>query len=133
MSYIITYLGSALVFFSIDMIWLGFVAKNMYRTQLGHLLSDQVNWISAIIFYLIFILGIFIFCVYPAVEQGSFVKALLLGAIFGAITYATYDLTNLATLKNWPLSITLIDITWGSVLSLTTSATGYLILSHLNK
>lgn len=124
---IISYLLTAIVFFAIDLLWLGVVAKGLYNKYLGNLLSDQVNWTAAIIFYLLFIVGIFIFAILPAVDKASLSKAIVMGALFGFFTYATYDLTNLATLKDWPLTIVFIDITWGAVLTATVSAAGYTI------
>jgi len=124
---IISYLLTAIVFFAIDLLWLGVVAKGLYSKYLGNLLSDQVNWTAAIIFYLLFIVGIFIFAILPAVDKASLSKAIVMGALFGFFTYATYDLTNLATLKGWPLTIVFIDITWGAVLTATVSAAGYTI------
>jgi len=111
------YLVVLAAFFVIDMIWLGLVAKKFYREQLGSLMRAGVNWPAAIIFYLLFIVGLVFFIVYPAVEQGSWFYALWTGAFFGLICYATYDLTNLATLKNWPLKMTIVDLIWGSALS----------------
>jgi uncharacterized membrane protein len=109
------YCISVPVFFIIDMIWLGVVARGFYQSRLGHLLGE-VNWLAAIIFYLIFLLGLTFFALYPAADQGSLMKALVFGALFGFFTYATYDLTNLATIKDWPLSVTLVDMVWGTVL-----------------
>ncbi|MDZ4704558.1 MAG: DUF2177 family protein [Saprospiraceae bacterium] len=129
---IIGYLLTAIVFFAIDLVWLGVVAKGLYNKYLGNFLSDQVNWTAAIIFYLLFIVGIFIFAILPAVDKASLGKAILMGALFGFFTYATYDLTNLATLKGWPLTIVFIDIAWGSVLTGTVSAAGYTIMRWLN-
>ncbi|MBI3219120.1 MAG: DUF2177 family protein [Bacteroidetes bacterium] len=120
-----SYILTSIVFFAIDMVWLGVLAKNLYRKYLFGLLADQVNWSAAIIFYLLFIVGIFVFVIQPAVEKNSLVTALWLGAFFGIITYATYDLTNLATLKNWPLPIVFIDIAWGAVLTSLVSMAGY--------
>jgi len=108
------YLLTLLVFFLIDMVWLGVVAKNFYRRYLGDLLSPKVNWPAAILFYLLFIAGLLLFVVEPA--QGHALQALWKGAFFGLIAYATYDLTNLATLKNWPLPVTVVDLVWGTVL-----------------
>jgi uncharacterized membrane protein len=105
----------------------GVVAKGLYSKYLGNFLSEQVNWTAAIIFYLLFIVGIFIFAILPAVDKASLSKAIVMGALFGFFTYATYDLTNLATMKGWPLTIVFIDITWGSVLTATVSAAGYTI------
>lgn len=129
---IFAYLLTAVVFFAIDMLWLGIVAKDLYNRYLGDFLSDQVNWTAAIIFYLIFIVGISIFAIYPSVEKNSVVSAIVLGALFGVFTYATYDLTNLATLKNWPLQIVFIDIAWGAFLTASVSVSGFYIVKMLN-
>jgi len=101
------------VFFVIDMIWLGLVAKGFYAKQIGFLMKPKVNWLSVILFYLIFLAGIVVFVISPAVIQGSWMNALVFGALFGLITYATYDLTNLATLKDWPILLTVVDLAWG--------------------
>jgi uncharacterized membrane protein len=129
---LISYVLTSIVFFAIDMVWLGFLAKGIYRKYLGALLSDQVNWPAAVIFYLLFIIGIFVFVILPAVEKNSLINAIALGAFFGLITYATYDLTNLATLKNWPLPIVFIDLAWGMVLTSLVSAAGYGIVKWVN-
>lgn len=125
---IISYLLTTLVFFAVDMTWLGFIAKGIYKKYLGGFLSDNVNWPAAIIFYLLFIIGIFYFAILPAVEKNALAKAILSGALFGFFTYATYDLTNLATLKDWPLPIVFIDIIWGSVLTGIVSTAGFYIV-----
>ena len=129
---VIAYLLTAVVFFAIDLLWLGVLAKNLYNKYLGNFLSDQVNWTAAIVFYLLFIIGISIFAIYPSVNKDSPGNALLMGALFGFFTYATYDLTNLATLKNWPIQIVFIDITWGAVLTAAVSISGYYIVKMLN-
>jgi uncharacterized membrane protein len=116
-----------IVFFIIDMLWLGLIARNIYQDQIGHLLKKDVNWYAAIIFYLLFIAGLVVFVIQPAVAAQSLGRVVLLGAFFGLITYATYDLTNLATLKDWPIQITLIDLTWGTFLGASTSTLVYLI------
>ncbi|PIQ49167.1 MAG: hypothetical protein COW03_06410 [Cytophagales bacterium CG12_big_fil_rev_8_21_14_0_65_40_12] len=126
-----SYLLTTLVFFAIDLVWLGVIAKNLYNKHLGGLLAEQVNWTAAIVFYLLFIIGIFIFAILPAVEKESFKNALIYGALFGFFTYATYDLTNLATLKGWPIKIVFIDIIWGSVLTAAVSISGYCITKWL--
>ncbi len=128
----ISYLLTALVFFAIDMLWLGVLAKNIYKKYLGSFLSDTVNWTAAIIFYLLFIVGIFIFSIMPAHETNSVSKAIITGALFGFFTYATYDLTNLATLKNWPLPIVFIDIAWGMVLTALVSTAGFYIVKWVS-
>jgi len=110
------YVIALTVFFLIDMVWLGAVAKSFYRRHLGPMLSPKVNWAAAILFYLLFIVGLLVFVIKPAVLGGRPIQAFLLGALFGLISYATYDLTNLATLKDWPLTVTIVDLIWGSVL-----------------
>ncbi len=115
------------VFFAIDMVWLGLVATNFYRGQIGSLMKTDINWTAAIVFYLLFIVGLVFFVITPAVEKGSWTYALLVGAFFGFITYATYDLTNLATLKDWPLLVTIVDLVWGAVLAASVSTVTYFI------
>jgi uncharacterized membrane protein len=115
------------VFLVIDMIWLVLVAKNFYSKHLGFLMRPDINWLAAIIFYLLYIGGLVLFVISPAVEKHSFLRAILYGALFGLITYATYDLTNLATLKDWPVIVTVVDLLWGIVLSAGVSAITYLI------
>ena len=101
------------VFFILDIIWLGVVAKSFYRRNLGFILSPEVNWLAAAIFYFMYIAGILFFAVRPAVNSNSFGQAAVLGGLYGFFTYATYDFTNLATIKNWPLVIVVVDISWG--------------------
>lgn len=119
------------VFFLIDMIWLGLVAKNFYRDQIGFLMKTDINWFAALSFYLIFIVGLVIFVIAPAMEKGSLANAIMLGAMFGFVTYATYDLTNLATIKDWPLLVTFIDLAWGAVLAASVSGLTYLIANRI--
>ena len=121
------YLISLSVFFIIDMIWLGFIAKNFYRSQIGFLMKTNINWTAAIIFYLLFIAGLVFFVLAPAIEKRSIIFALTTAAFYGILTYSTYDLTNLATLKDWPLLITIVDIIWGMVLSVSVTLVSYLI------
>jgi uncharacterized membrane protein len=128
---ILAYLLTAVVFFAIDLTWLGVIAKNLYRKYLGGFLSDTVNWTAAFIFYALFIVGIFIFSILPAIEKNSFSHAVIMGGLFGFFTYATYDLTNLATLKNWPLAIVYIDIIWGTILTGLVAAAGYWITKKI--
>lgn len=118
------------VFFAIDMLWLGVVASDFYKAKLGHLMG-AINWPAAIIFYLVFLVGLVIFAIYPAVERGSWQYALVYGALFGFFTYATYDLTNLATLRDWPLSVTIVDMVWGTVLGLAVAVGTYAIYETL--
>ena len=126
---VLVYLITVPIFFAIDMIWLGVLAKDFYQRHLGYLMRPQVNWAAAIIFYLLFIVGIVIFAVKPALEARSPIQALVYGALFGFFTYATYDLTNLATIRDWPLMVTIVDLVWGTVLCGTVAWASYLAAS----
>jgi len=119
------------VFFAIDIVWLVFVAKKFYQEQIGFLMRPDVNWIAAIVFYLLFIAGLVTFVITPAIEKQSWFHALLYGAFFGLVTYATYDLTNLATTKDWPLLVTIVDLIWGTVLAASVSVLVYLIAGKI--
>lgn len=121
------YLIALPVFFVIDMVWLVLVAKKFYNMHLGFLMKSDINWYAAIIFYLLFIGGLVVFVITPAMEKQSLVHSLFYGALFGLITYATYDLTNLATLKDWPLVVTIVDLGWGMVLSASVAVITYMI------
>lgn len=115
------------VFLAIDMVWLTLIAKNFYAKQIGYLMTKNPNLFAAFIFYLIFITGLIVFVISPALEKKEWLQALLMGAFFGLVTYATYDLTNLATIKDWPLTITIIDLIWGMTLSAAVSIITYFI------
>ncbi len=119
------------VFFAIDMVWLGLVAQDFYRGQIGSLMKTDFNWTAAILFYLLFIGGLIFFVIAPAVEKKSWMDALLIGALFGFMTYATYDLTNLATLKDWPLTVTIVDLAWGTTLAASVSTVTYFIAQKI--
>jgi uncharacterized membrane protein len=119
------------VFFAVDMAWLVLVAKNFYSKQIGFLMKPDINWTAAIIFYLLFIAGLVTFVISLAVLKHSWVHALLFGALFGLITYATYDLTNLATMKDWPILVTVVDLAWGMVLSASVSVSTYFICTKI--
>lgn len=125
------YLISLPVFFAIDFIWLALVARKFYISQIGILMKTNINWTAAIIFYLLFIAGLVFFAIAPSVEKKSLVSAIILGGLFGFFSYATYDLTNLATLKNWPITITVVDIIWGVVLAGSVSGVTFFISSKL--
>lgn len=113
---VLLYLITWAVFFAVDMIWLGAVAKGFYRKHLGYLMAPKVVWPAAILFYLLFIAGLVVFAVRPGVLAGAPLKGLLLGAFLGLVSYATYDLTNQATVKDWPVIVTVVDLVWGTVL-----------------
>lgn len=119
------------VFLVLDIVWLTVIAKKLYRKHLGFIMSDKPKYIAAFVFYAIFVLGILVFVVNPALQKADVWYALGFGALFGLITYATYDLTNLATLKNWPINITIIDLAWGTTVSALTSVLSYLIIGTI--
>jgi len=122
------YLIALVIFFAIDMVWLGLIAKNLYQTQIGHLLKENPNWVAAIIFYMLFVVGIVVFVINPAVAEASILSVIWRGALFGLITYATYDLTNLATMAHWPVMITMIDLLWGMFVSSSVATLSYLVI-----
>lgn len=119
------------VFLAIDMIWLGLIAKNFYAKQIGFLMKSNINWLAAVIFYLLFIVGLVIFVIAPAMQKNSWLQALLFGALFGLITYATYDLTNLATIKDWPVLVTIIDLIWGTTVAGAVSVISFFIATKI--
>ena len=117
MTYLVAYLAALVVFGVIDAVWLTTMGNLIYRPLLGELLAPTVRIAPAIAFYLLYPVGITVFAALPAIRSGSLSTALILGLLFGAIAYGTYDLTNQATLRVWPLQITLIDIAYGAVAS----------------
>ena len=119
------------VFFAIDLVWLGVVAKSFYRQHLWHLLAAEINWVAAIAFYLLFIAGIVLFAVKPALDVNSASRALIYGALFGFFTYATYDLTNHATMRDWPAIVTVVDMAWGTILSASVAYLSYQVSSRI--
>ena len=119
------------VFFLLDFLWLGLIAKPFYDRHLGYILRSQVLWTAAILFYLFFLLGLVVFVIAPAVESGSLTKAILLGLFFGFITYQTYELTNYALVKDWPFIVVLVDISWGMVLSSLVSVITFLLATKV--
>ena len=125
------YAVAVVTFFAIDLIWLGVVARSFYQNQMGHLMRADVNWTAAIVFYLVFVVGIVVLAVWPAVDRQSLGHAIALGALLGLVTYAAYDLTNLATLDGFPFKVVLVDMTWGTVLCGSVSAVTYLASTRL--
>jgi uncharacterized membrane protein len=125
------YLIAVPIFFLVDMLWLGVVAKGFYARQIGFLMKTNVNWPAAIVFYLLFVAGLVAFVIIPAREQNSMMHALSYGALFGLISYATYDLTNLATLQGWPIVVTVVDLVWGSVLAASVAAATFAVAAKL--
>lgn len=119
------YLVMLVAFFLVDMVWLGLVARKFYRKQIGFLMSARPYWAAAILFYLLFILGAVVFVVLPGLNDGSLKLTVLRALLYGLVTYATYDLTNLATLKDWPVLVTVVDLLWGMGVSLIISLVGF--------
>lgn len=115
------------VFLVIDLIWLGLLARPFYQAQLGPLMKEDVDWGAAILFYLIFVAGIVVLAVLPAIQKESFLQALALGAMLGLVSYAAFDLTGLATLQGFPRVMAFVDLVWGTVLTATVSAATYKI------
>lgn len=112
-----SFLAAVLIFLAIDLVWLGVVASRLYQHYMGHLLREHPNWPAALTFYLIFIAGLLWFAVRPGVADGSAATVALNAAIYGFVTYATFDLTSLAVLARFPLAIVPIDMAWGTILS----------------
>lgn len=120
------YLLTLPIFLAIDAVWLTVMSKSFYGSRLGFLMG-KTNYFAALIFYLLYAAGIVLFVVTPSIQKGSLLQVLITGALFGLICYATYDLSNLATIKNWPLSVTIVDLIWGTFVTSTTSLVVYLI------
>lgn len=123
--FLIAYLASVVVFLAIDFVWLTLASRFLYQPQLGHLLADQPNLLVAAGFYLVYVVGIVVFAVLPAANAGSWLMALGLGALLGLVAYGTYDFTNLATLRDWPPLVTIVDLAWGTALTATAAVAGY--------
>jgi len=127
MKYIPVALVALVLMFLIDVVWIGGIAMNFYRAEIGGLLSDTVNWPAAFAFYIFYIIALVILVLKPALEASSLKKALVLGAVFGFAAYMTYDLTNLATTRDWTLTITLVDLAWGTFLTTLVSGITYTV------
>ncbi|MAM34416.1 MAG: hypothetical protein CMH28_05015 [Micavibrio sp.] len=127
MQYLTAYITTAIIFLGIDFVWLGLVATNFYKNQLGDLMKDQPNLAVAAVFYLVYVIGLIIFAVAPALKEASWQHALFFGALFGLFAYATYDFTNLSTLRGWPVKVAVVDVIWGTTLSGIASLGGYLV------
>lgn len=130
--YLLTYFAMLATFLGLDLVWLGWIAKRTYQNQLGHVMRENIQWTTAIAFYMLFVMGIFIFAVLPAYEKDTLWNGLELGALFGFFTYMTFELTAFSTLKNWPLPIVFLDIFWGIVLSSLVSIVGLWIFKSFH-
>lgn len=118
------YLAAALVMGGLDFLWLRLMVEPVYQPTLGSVLAEKPNMTAAIAFYLVYLVGVTIFAIRPALQSGDWRTGLVYGALFGLFAYATYDLTNMATLKVWSLKITLIDMAWGTVLTALAGSAG---------
>jgi uncharacterized membrane protein len=130
--YSVSYIAASGLFFIVDMVWLSIMASRFYRPTLGDMALSGVNVAPAIAFYILYPIGLVIFAILPRLRSGSMTTALLYGALFGFFTYAIYDLTNQATLRNWTIQLTLVDIAWGSALAAAAAMAGYLIAIKLS-
>lgn len=119
------YGASVVAFLAIDSVWLSTMTSRFYKPRLGSLLAEQPNLAAAAAFYLLYVVGVVALAVVPGIREGALLGALWRGALFGFLAYATYDLTNLATVKDWPLDLTLVDLVWGTVLTGAVSFVGY--------
>lgn len=127
MEHIKTFFIAFAVFLGIDMLWLTVIAQKFYKAQIGHLMADKAKLLPAAIFYVLFIAAMVYFVIAPALEHQNLSRLILSAAIFGLVTYATCDLTNMATLKDWPVLVTVVDLAWGTFISLAVSVITYLI------
>ena len=124
------YAIALVIFLAIDMMWLTLIAKSLYAQHLGYLMAPKAKLLVAFLFYLLFVVGLQFFVLNPALASGSWRTALFAGMFFGLVTYATYDLTNLATVKDWPVLITAIDLVWGSFVSGITALLSFLVIKR---
>lgn len=129
--YLKLYLTTLLAFLIIDAIWLGLIARGFYGKHLDYLLKSDPNWAAAFLFYLLFIAGVLAFVVVPSAQQGCVRRVLVSGAFFGLVTFATYDLTNLALIRDWPMVVTVVDLAWGMVVGASLSCVGFFAARRL--
>ena len=128
---VVAFAVTAVVFLILDAIWLGLISRNLYQREIGALLLPKPNFGAASIFYVIYVAGLVYFCVVPGVAGQSVLRGLLNGAVFGIVAYATYDLTNLATLKGWSTTLVFVDVAWGAVASAAASAVAVAIATRV--
>lgn len=129
MKFLMAYIVTAVVFLVIDYLWLGVLMKDYFQSQLSHLMAEEVNLSIAALFYIFYAAGVVFLCINPAT---SWTAALFNGAVLGFLAYGAYDITNMATLKDWPVMMSVIDISWGTALTGVSAAAGYLAFSHFS-
>lgn len=132
-TYPIAFVAAALVMFGLDSIWLANTADKLYRPLVGTSMLDSFRPGPALAFYILYVCGITIFAIRPALASRRWATAFAMGAMFGLVAYGTYDLTNQATLKVWSTIVTLVDMAWGSILSAASATAGYFAASLLKK
>ncbi|MFC3692110.1 DUF2177 family protein [Chenggangzhangella methanolivorans] len=123
--YLVAYAAAAAAFLAADAIWLGFVAREFYRVQLGELMAPDPNLVAAAAFYLLYVVGVVYFAISPALASGQWTTALVSGALFGLVAYGTYDLTNLAVTRGFPMTMAIVDMTWGAILTAFAATVGF--------
>jgi uncharacterized membrane protein len=131
-SLLVAWLVIVLVFIAIDAVWLGLVAKSFYQRELGHLMLGRPKLQIAVIFYLVYAIAILVLAAMPAAREGSPGLGFILGAVLGFAAYGTYDITNLSTLKNWPVTMSIVDMAWGTLLTAISATAGTIALTHLS-
>ena len=129
--YVIAYIATAGVCFALDFVWLSAMTGRFYRVMLGDVLLERPNFLASALFYFVYVGGVVIFAVVPALNTSSWPTALALGAALGLIAYGTYDMTNLATLRNWPVMVSVVDLLWGTVMTATAATLGFAITQRL--
>lgn len=131
--YFAAYLATVLVMVALDMLWLGVVAKTTYQQAIGHLMAEKPKLVAAVVFYALYPLGLLVFAMAPQAEDAAWGRTVSMGALFGFFAYATYDLSNLATLRDWPMRLTLVDMAWGTALSAAAAGAGKAAMNWVMK
>jgi uncharacterized membrane protein len=129
--FLIAYSATAVVFLAMDFLWLSYLAAGFYKAEIGHLLATEPSLLAALIFYIVYFAGLTVFATLPAARQGRIVQAIALGGFFGFVAYGTYDFTNMATLKDWPLWVVVVDLAWGTMVSAIGALAGFVAVSRL--
>lgn len=131
--YLAAYLAAAFVMVAVDMLWLGLIARTFYRDGIGHLMAEQPKIAAAVAFYVLYALGLLVFALAPQADNPAWGRTILMGGLFGFFAYATYDLSNLAMLRNWPVRLALVDMAWGTLISATAAAAGKAAMNWVGK